>query len=613
MSQRLFQSFQPLAAFATTPNAVHTLQPLCQQTGATLWVPATLAHLPNTQAYKGSLKDHLQTLWNDHQGLIFCLATGAVVRLIAPLLTDKSQDPAVVVLDEPGQYMISLCSGHLGKADQLTQLLAPQIGATPILTGASNAANLPSIDTLGVPFGWHRGIGDWNAVAGAIARGETVTVHQAAGSDLWQTHLPPSHTYKFVSNTESSQIWISPKTRATSPDQPTVQWHPRVLWVGMGCERGTSKQLMEQALRQVCEQHQLAGDAIAGIATLDLKADEVGLVELCQQANWPLQCYTPAELQPIQVPTPSEVVKAEVGTPSVSEAAALKAAQQTTLLVSKQIFKDPAQPGAVTIAIAQAEQEYTGRTGQLFLVGTGPGALDQMTPASQTAICQADVVIGYNLYVDLVRSLFRPGQIIEPSPITQERQRAQRAIDLAQWGLTVAVISSGDAGIYGMAGLVMEALQKAEWDGHTPEVQIFPGISALQAAASQVGTPLMHDFCAISLSDLLTPWPVIEKRLEAAAAADFVVALYNPRSQKRIEHLIKAQQICLQHRDPQTPVAVVRSVYRPDQTVHLGKLADLDTLPVDMLSTVIIGNATTRLHHNWMITPRGYFQTSTPT
>ncbi|MGR3275569.1 precorrin-3B C(17)-methyltransferase [Acaryochloris marina NIES-2412] len=610
MSQRLFQTFQPLAAFATTPNAVHTLQPLCQQTGATLWVPASLAYLPHTQAYSGPLKDHLQTLWNEHQGLVFCLATGAVVRLIAPLLTDKSQDPAVVVLDEPGQFVISLCSGHLGRADQLTQLLAQQIEATPILTGASNAANLLSIDTLGVPFGWQRGAGDWNTVAGAIARGETITVHQAAGTDLWQTHLPPSHTYKFVSNTESPQIWISPQTRATSPDQPTIQWYPRVLWVGMGCERGTSRQLMEQALRQVCEQHQLAWEAIAGIVTLDLKADEVGLVELCQQANWPLQCYPPAELQPIQVPTPSEAVNAEVGTPSVSEAAALKAAQQNTLLVTKQIFKDPDQPGAVTIAIAQAEQEYTGRTGQLFLVGTGPGALEQMTPASQTAICQADVVIGYNLYVDLVRSLFRPGQIIEPSPITQERQRAQRAIDLAQWGLTVAVISSGDAGIYGMAGLVMEALQKNDWDGQTPEVQLFPGISALQAAASQVGTPLMHDFCAISLSDLLTPWPVIEKRLEAAAAADFVMALYNPRSQKRIEHLLKAQQICLQHRDPQTPVAVVRSVYRPDQTTHLGTLAELDTLPVDMLSTVIIGNATTRFHKDWMITPRGYFQKS---
>ena len=161
-----------------------------------------------------------------------------------------------------------------------------------------------------------------------------------------------------------------------------------------------------------------------------------------------------------------------------------------------------------------------------------------------------------------------------------------------------------------MASLVMEALQQNDWNRQIPEIQIFPGTSVLQAVASQVGTPLMHDFCAISLSDLLTPRPVIEKRLEAVA--DFVMALYSPRSQKRIEHLLKAQQICLKHRDPQTPVAVVRSVYRPDQTTHLGTLAELDTLPVDMLSTVIIGNATTQFYQDWMITPRGYFQKPPP-
>jgi cobalt-precorrin 5A hydrolase/precorrin-3B C17-methyltransferase len=614
LSQPLFQAFQPLAAIATTPLAIRTLQPLCQQTGASLWVPSVLADIPGTQAYRGALKDHLKTLWSNQRGLIFCLATGAVVRLIAPLLEHKSQDPAVVVLDEAGQFVISLCGGHLGGADRLTLLIAKQLGATPIITGASAAANLPSIDTLGLPFGWQRGAGEWQAVSAAIARRQTVAVYQEAGSDLWQAHLPDWHPYNFVRDPETqpediaAQVWISANLKASISPLPRVQWHPRVLWVGLGCERGTSRQLLEQAIGQVCQHHQLAWAAIAGIATLDLKGNEVGLVELCQQANWPLQCYSPAELNDIPVPTPSDLVNAKVGTPSVAEAAALKAAQQTTLLVTKQIIKDVAQPGAVTIAIAQAEQEYTGRTGQLLLVGTGPGALDQMTPAAQTALCQADVVIGYTLYIDLVQSLFRPGQIIESSTITQERQRAERAIDLAKWGLTVAVISSGDAGIYGMAGLVLETLQQDGWDGQTPDVQILPGISALQAAAAQVGTPLMHDFCAISLSDLLTPWPVIERRLTAAAAADFVIALYNPRSQKRIQHLSKAQQICLRHRDPQTPVAVVRSVYRPEQTTHLGTLAQLHTLPVDMLSTVLIGNASTRFHHHWMITPRGYFQ-----
>ncbi|HEY9845364.1 MAG TPA: precorrin-3B C(17)-methyltransferase [Candidatus Caenarcaniphilales bacterium] len=230
-----------------------------------------------------------------------------------------------------------------------------------------------------------------------------------------------------------------------------------------------------------------------------------------------------------------------------------------------------------------------------------------MTPAAQSAVSQADAVVGYALYVELLKPLHRPGQIIEPSPITQERARAQRAIALAQWGLKVAVVSSGDCGIYGMAGLVLEELQAQGWDGKTPEVQVLPGVTALQAAAARVGAPLMHDFCAISLSNLLTPWKMIETRLEAAAQADFVTALYNPRSQNRIEQLLKAQQIFLRFRKPDTPVAVVRSVYRADEQILLTTLGQLHQAPVDMLTIVLIGNQTSRRHRDWMITPRGYF------
>ncbi|NJN58777.1 MAG: precorrin-3B C(17)-methyltransferase, partial [Leptolyngbyaceae cyanobacterium SL_5_9] len=278
----------------------------------------------------------------------------------------------------------------------------------------------------------------------------------------------------------------------------------------------------------------------------------------------------------------------------------------TSLRVSKQIIRSEHQPGAVTVAIAQADREYTGRTGQLWLVGTGPGQLDQITPAAQMAIAQADVVIGYTLYVELVSSLLRPGQIVEALPITQERQRAQRAIELANWGLTVAVISSGDCGIYGMAGLVLEELRSLCWDGKAPAVQVFPGITALQAAASRVGAPLMHDFCAISLSDLLTPWTVIEQRLTAAAQADFVTALYNPRSQTRTEQIAIAQQIFLKYRAPDTPVAIVHSAYRQDEQITLTTLAEFLETSVDMLTTVLIGNQSSRSYANWMITPRGY-------
>lgn len=637
MMASVFENFQPLAAIATTPTGAQILQPLCQTTGATLWVPNSLSTLEQVAVYKGSLKDHIASLWPNHRALVFCLAAGAVVRLIAPLLTDKSSDPAVVVVDQGGGFVISLCSGHQGGADQLTRLIASQLDSTPILTGAAADNGLPGVDVLGIPFGWYRGEGDWTRVSAVVARGEIVQVIQEAGSTLWQAHLRDGHPFYFgfpedSATTESesispkARIWISPTHQQFSPesDLPNVQWYPRVLWVGIGCERGTSKQLIEMAIRQTCEGYGLSENAIAGIATIDLKADEVGIVQLCQERHWPLRTFPAEVLRSVTVPNPSDVVAAEVGTPSVAEASALYSAQELKvsklfanvgqkatlpeqpLLVPKQIVKSANQPGAVTVAIAQSPVEYTGRLGKLLLVGIGPGNLDQITPAAKTAISSADAVIGYSLYINLISSLRRPEQIIEALPITQETQRAKRAIELAEWGLTVAVVSSGDCGIYGMAGLVLEELRSRGWDGKTPQVQVFPGITALQAAASRVGAPLMHDFCAISLSDLLTPWNVIEKRLEASAAADFVTALYNPRSRNRTEQIAIAQRIFLKHRKPDTPVAIVVSAYREDEKITLTTLDKMLEIPIDMLTMVLIGNQSTDVHQDWMITPRGY-------
>lgn len=614
----LFTDFQPIAAIALTPAAVQRLQPLCQSIGATLWVPESLADQTGVRGYSGSLHTHLQTLWSSQRSLIFSLATGAVVRLIAPLLSDKLTDPAIVVVDTQAKFVISLCSGHVGQSDALTRRLADYLGATPVITGAAATAGLTGIDILGRSFGWLRGGGDWTGVSGAMARRETVQVVQTAGSILWHQTLPPDHPFIFVDEATvrpAAQVWITEKRSSDSSlSIPQVYWHPRVLWVGIGCERGTSRRLIETSLEEICNQSNLAEASIAGIATVDLKANEVGLLDLCHDRAWPLQCFRAEILKQIPVPNPSPIVDQAVGTPSVAEAAAFCAAQQLSrltdtpaqLIVPKQIFRSEAEPGAVTLAIALAGAEYTGRGGKLWLIGTGPGAVEQITPAAHTAIAGADVVIGYSLYIDLLRTLFSPGQIIEPYAITAERQRAERAIALARWGLTVAVVSSGDAGIYGMAGLVLEELQQQGWDGKDPEVEVFPGISALQSAAARVGTPLMHDFCAISLSDRLTPWPVIETRLQAAAQADFVTALYNPRSQTRIEQLKQAQQIFLQHRQPDTPVAIVRCAYRQEEEAIVTSLSQLLEVEIDMLTIIIIGNLTTRLYNNWMITPRGY-------
>ncbi|MBD1849356.1 precorrin-3B C(17)-methyltransferase [Cyanobacteria bacterium FACHB-502] len=624
----LLKQFAPIAAVATTPQAVQRLKPLWETGEVTLYVTPGLAsetNSPFVKSYGESLREMLPLLWQTHGALVFYLAIGAVVRLIAPLVQDKTRDPAVVVVDGAG-HVISLSGGHQGGADRLTRTIAPLLQAAPILTGGATDLNLPGVDVLGLPFGWQKGSGDWTGISAAVARQGRVQVIQEAGSTLWQ-QLPEGHPFVFEANDRfeasdragerpDGRIWISPIQRRFAPesDFPKVQWHPRVLWVGVGCERGTSRSLIEFAIQEACRAAHLAEGSIAGIATIDLKSDEAGILELCCDRQWALRCFSAEALRSIEVPTPSAIVDAEVGTPSVSEAAAILASEGLSdsaqpverLRVTKKVVRQEGQPGAVTVAIAQAEREYVGRTGQLWLVGIGPGELNQITPAAQAAITQADAVIGYGLYVDLVRSLLRPGQIVETLPITQERQRAERAIDLAQWGLTVAVISSGDCGIYGMAGLVLEQLRAGGWDGKTPNVQVFPGITALQSVASRVGAPLMHDFCAISLSDLLTPWAVIEQRLTAAAQADFVTALYNPRSQTRTQQMTIAQQIFLQYRPPETPVAIVRSVYRPEEQITLTTLSELKPEAIDMLTTVLIGNRSTCLHENWMITPRGY-------
>ncbi|MEM9541615.1 MAG: precorrin-3B C(17)-methyltransferase [Cyanobacteria bacterium P01_E01_bin.42] len=616
----LFASYQPIAAIATTPRSVATLKPFFQASDAILYIPESLENIENAQPYQGSLKEHLTAIWQDYKAFVFVLAAGAVTRLIAPLLRDKRTDPAILVLDEEGKFVISLCGGHQGGGDALTRLIAETIGATPIITGASHSLNLPGIDILGLPFGWKKGTGDWTGISAAIAKQYPVEVIQEAGSILWQNALPPQHPFHFEGEiAPKGRIWIGFTQRSFSPqaDFAKVQWHPRVLWVGIGCERGTPRELIDRGIQTVFKRNHLAEEAIAGIATIDIKADETGILELCQERNFPLLTFSSEELKTVNVPTPSDIVQREVGTPSVAEAASLISHQSPVtshqlgesvnrLLVKKQVYKEEGVKGAVTIAVSLAETEYTGRIGKLFLVGTGPGALEQMTHAARSAIASADVIIGYSLYLDLIAPLQRPGQIIESFPITREEERAKRAIALANWGLSVAVVSSGDCGIYGMAGLVMEKLKETGWDGKTPLLQVFPGITALQAAASRVGSPLMHDFCAISLSDLLTPWEVICKRLQAAAMGDFVTVLYNPRSRQRQEQIVQAQQIFLEYRQDNTPVALVKSAYRPEESIQLTTLEQMLQFPIDMLTAVIIGNCSTYQYEDWLITPRGY-------
>ena len=246
------------------------------------------------------------------------------------------------------------------------------------------------------------------------------------------------------------------------------------------------------------------------------------------------------------------------------------------------------------------------KNGKIFLVGFGPGSAETMTYGAREAIEQSDVVIGYSTYIKLVKDLLDGKEVVRKG-MTEEIDRCVEAYDQAKLGKTVALISSGDIGVYGMAGPTYEVLLQSGW---TPEsdikVEIIPGATALSACASLVGAPLTHDFCSISLSDLLTPWPKIAKRIDAAGDSDFVIALYNPKSGRRTQQIVEAQRILLQYRRPETPVAIVKSAYRDLQDIQMTTLDKMSTHKIGMLSTVLIGNTSTFIQEGLMITPRGY-------
>lgn len=244
--------------------------------------------------------------------------------------------------------------------------------------------------------------------------------------------------------------------------------------------------------------------------------------------------------------------------------------------------------------------------GELNVIGIGPGSGDHLTPAALDAISKSDLIVGYSTYIKLIKHLIE-GKRIERTGMTEEIGRARAAVEFAQQGHTVSLISSGDCGVYGMAGLVFEVLKEMGWKkGDSPNLNIIPGMSAINSCASLVGAPLVHDACTISLSDQLTPWPVIEKRIDAAASSDFVIALYNPKSGRRTKQIVIAQKVISKFRDLKTPVALVKSAYRKMQNIIMTDLANFLDYEIGMLTTVIIGNSNTFMFEGYMVTPRGY-------
>jgi cobalt-precorrin 5A hydrolase/precorrin-3B C17-methyltransferase len=568
-------------------------------------------------------------LWSSSDALIFIMATGIVVRTIAPLLKDKKTDSAVVVLDEQGKFAISLVSGHLGGANDLAKKIAGFLKGEAVITTASDVNDLPSIDL------WARdnnlAIENWDAlpvVGTRYVNNGGLRIFCEPDRELPPQFLrvsDPRFADAIVSNlrdvyANAPRCGITGEGCSTEACRVKVQvlLRPLNLVAGIGCNKGTSFEEIEAAVRETLEQHNLAFASLASVATIDIKGNEPGLCSFAEKYGLAFTTFTAHQLNEVPNCERSETVFKATGAYAVADPAALLASGTGTLLIPKQ------KRGNVTVAVAEIKSEVRSKKsedskGKIYVVGTGPGSMRHITPAAQDAIRNSDVIVGYGTYLDLIPELLK-GKNVVSTGMTQEVDRCRKAIELASENKIVSVISGGDPGVYAMAGLVFEVLRSKESGVRSKEeqdtshltphsslsVEVIPGISALNAAAARLGAPLMHDFACISLSDRLTPWDMIAKRLHAAASADFVIVLYNPRSKGRAGHISRARAIIAQYRAGTTPVGIVKGAMRENETVVVTDLEHMQEDAIDMQTTVIFGNSKTFAWNDLMITPRGY-------
>ena len=554
-------------------------------------------------------KTILREKWSKTDLIIFVGSVGASVRLVSSLLSAKDKDPGIIVIDKKGSKVIPIIGSHQSNVQDIAFQICNLFSGKIIETNNSTDQNYLNIDSFGNQWGWKRS-GDtkeWSKLVIKQSNNKEIYCSQLSGNNLWKTS-EAGNTITQLSdadlepNESSFHISIFGNHKNT--------WHPPLLWIGLGCERDTSKELIEESLENFLATNNLSPLSIAGFATIDLKKDEQAILKISKETNLPIKFFTSEELSKINTPNPSNVVLNEIGTSSVAEAACILAGGEgSKLLQEKKIFKSSDSSknkfGAVTIAVAQSKNQYSPLTGEIHIIGSGPGDISYLTNDARKALSKCSIWIGYKMYLDLIKPLKRKDQVLIESSLTEEKKRCEKAIKLAEEGIKVALISSGDAGFYGMAGLLLELMQKVNKE-FRPLFEVHPGISSMQLAAAISGAPLMNDFCSISLSDKLTPWESIEKRIAGALLGDFVIAIFNPQSLERNWQLKRSIQLCLEYRPGNTPVLVGRQVGRKNQSKSFFNLDSIPFKNIDMLSIIIIGNSKTTLVDDIFLTPRGY-------
>jgi len=594
----------PTAILVLGPGGLETARRIAEAVpGAELHGPSDLVD-PGVVPQPG-FASTLQDLFAAGRPIVALCASGIVVRVLAPLIADKGHEPPVVVVAEDGSVVVPLLGGHRG-ANRLARTIGQALGCPAAITTAGDLRFGLALDAP--PVGWRvRNPAAVKAVTSALLKGHEVGLIVEAGDAAWlRAGNAPFATQGAL------------EVRLTDLDDPgtatRLVLHPAVLALGVGCERGVAAEELTELVDSTLERHGLAREAIACVVSLDLKAAEPAVHELAAGLGVPARFFSAAQLEAEapRLANPSAEVFRATGCHGVAEGAALAAAgPDGALVVAK--TKSARATCALARAPAPLDPDRIGRPrGRLAIVGLGPGGAGWRTPEATALLDDAEDWVGYRGYLELLDAKPWHGAARHAFALGEEEARARRALDLAAAGRRVALVSSGDPGIYAMAALVFELLERGEdaaWQRIA--VVVSPGVSALQAAAARAGAPLGHDFCAISLSDLLTPWPEIERRLEAAAAGDFVTVLYNPASARRRRGLERALEILRPARPPSTPVVHARNLGRLWESVTITALADLDSAAVDMLSLLIVGSSRTRTvarpeGRPLVYTPRGY-------
>jgi cobalt-precorrin 5A hydrolase/precorrin-3B C17-methyltransferase len=559
------------------------------------------AHFPGSQIYGlidrtndtdinfSNFGETLRELFATETPIIAICAAGIIIRTLAPLLSDKRAEPPVLAVAEDGSAVVPLLGGLHGVND-LAREIAAALGVQPAITTTGDIRFRTAL--LSPPQGYYLANPEdaktfiSNLLAGAKVRLE------GAASWLSESNLPIAPDAKLT-------IRVTEKAIAPRPD--CLVYHPQIAAVALTKLSNIEPEIAVSFVQEVLENAGLSPASVAGFFALKEEMGNPALEAVSQYFKVPVRFFNLSELVELDSIEFLENKAAQI---------ALTAAGANSHLIEFD------RPNSVNCAIALAAQPFDARAigisrGKLAIVGTGPGGAPWMSPEVKEILREATDWVGYKFYLDLAGTL-RFGQKRHDSDNREEIDRARFALDLAASGKSVAVVSSGDPGIFAMAAAVFEAIDfdaKPEWQGI--DIRVAPGISAMQAAAAAIGAPLGHDFCVISLSDILKPWEVIEQRIAAAAAADLVMAFYNPISKQRIWQLSRAIEILLQSRDTKTPVILGRNLGRPGQSVRVCTLGEFQPQDADMRTLVIVGSSQTRIIPRkygdvWVYTPRRY-------